>query len=98
MTTEELSNVSDLVTALLKDPRKADEEMREFRETARCLSSNRPRLIELYANEWIALYGGQVRAHGPELPHVLAEMDAAGFSREQTIVRFLHRNPRTLIL
>ena len=89
----------DEIVDLIGDPRKADEEMQAFHLTASCLSSSsHPRMIERYPGQWIALHTGKVRAHGTSIESVLAKIDMEGLAREQTIVRFIHDKPRTMLL
>lgn len=88
----------DAILDIIGDPQKIDEELRDFRKTARYLSSRRSRITERYPEQWVALHSGKVQAHGPTLTGVLEEIDAKGLSRGQTIVTFIHKEPRTLIL
>ena len=83
---------------LIEDPRKVDDGLRSFRQTAMLLSSRYPRLIERYPDQWIALHSGSVRAHGDSLDAVLQEIDEKGLNRDQTIVRFIQKDSQTLIL
>lgn len=88
----------DEIAALVGDPRTVDEELQSFRKTARRLSSRHPRMIERYPGQWVALHSGRVRAHGGSLESVLTEVDLKGLSRQQTIVRFIDDEPRTMLL
>lgn len=88
----------DEIAALIGDPAEICEELKAFRETAMFLSSNRPRLIECYPDQWVALFANEVQAHGDELEAVLEELDMKGLPRERAIVRFLDTKPRTLVL
>ena len=86
------------VHELIGDPRKVAEDLQTFRETAMRLSSRHPRMVERYPDQWIALHSGEVKAYGDSLDAVLREIDAMGLSRDQTIVRFTDKEPRTMIL
>ena len=88
----------DEIAALIGDPAKICEELEAFRETAKFLSSNRPRLIQIYPDQWVALFENEVQAHGDELESVLEELDAKGLPRERALVRYLDTKPRTLVL
>ena len=83
---------------LIGNPKEIDRDLQSFRKTAQRLSSRHPRLIDKYPKQWVALHSGRVRAHGRSLKGVLREIDAKGLSREQTIVRFINKEPRTMIL
>ena len=80
------------------DPRDVERDLRSFRRTARILSSNHPRLINRYPNQWVALHRGRVRASGRTFASVMAQIDKKGLPREHVIVRFIDKNQRTMIL
>ena len=82
----------------LGDPKEIDRDLRNFRRTAQVLSSNRPRLIDRYPKQWVAVYRGRVRASGGTFASVIAEVDRKRLPREHVIVRFIDRNQRTMIL
>ena len=82
----------------LGDPKEIDRDLRSFRRTAQVLSSNRPRLIDRYPKQWVAVYRGRVRASGGTFASVIAEVDRKRLPREHVIVRFIDRNQRTMIL
>ncbi len=83
---------------LIGDPQKVAEDLQAFAKTAQLLSSRYPRMVERYPDQWIALHSGKVRAHGDSLDAVLRELDAMGLSRDQAIIRFIDKEPRTMIL
>ena len=83
---------------LIGNPEEIDRNLQIFRRTAGRLSGRHPRLIEKYHKRWVGLHSGRVRAHGRSLKAVLKGIDAKGLSREHTIVRFIHKEPRTMIL
>ena len=80
------------------DPGELDNELKSFRKTARKLSSDTPRMIERYNRRWIALHSGRVRAHADSFEAVLEKVDSKGFSRQETIIRYITDEPRTLLL
>ena len=88
----------DDIARLIGDVRKVGYDLQEFRRNAMRLSSRHPRMVERYPNKWIALHSGGVRAYGDSLDAVLQEIDDKGLSRDQTIVRFIDKEPRTMIL
>ena len=63
------------IAQLLGDPQKVAAELEAFQETARGLSSNQPRMIKEYPEQWGGLYSGSIRAHGPTLESVLEKTD-----------------------
>jgi hypothetical protein len=86
------------VLALLGDPKEVDRELASFRRTARVLSSDHPRLIDEYSQQWIVAFEGKVRASGNTLTSVLKQADAEGLPRDKIIVRHIDKNQRTMIL
>ena len=89
----------EVVLGLIGDPKQAAQEMRAFHKTSMLLSSRRrPRIIDRYPGEWVALYDNRVCAHAETREAVLAEIDAMGIPRAQTLVRFINDKPRTMIL
>ena len=85
------------IASVIGDPRRVGAELRSFIETARHLSDD-PTIAELYKGQWVGVHGRQVRAHGDTVENVLDQLDAAGCARSQVIVRFIDKEPRTLIL
>ena len=82
----------------LGNPADVDRELQRFRRAARIFSSQRPRLIDRYAKQWVAVHDGKVRARARTFAAALAQVDKLGLPRENVIVRFIDRNQRTMIL
>lgn len=80
------------------DPGEVVRSLRRFRRTARILSSGQPRLIDLYNKKWVVVHGGKVAATGRSLSAAMAGADAKNTPRHETIVRYIERDRRTLIL
>lgn len=70
----------------------------EYTDAARLLSSNHPRLIDEHPHQWVGVYKGRVAASGKNLKSLMAQLESAGISPQQTIVRFIDTEERTLIL
>ena len=83
---------------LIGDPQKVDKDLQIFRRTARRLSSRYPRMIDRYPKQWIAVHSGRVRAHGRTFKSILRQINEKGLPREHVIIRFIHKEPRTMIL
>ena len=88
----------DEIAKLIGDTREVGDALQAFRKTAMLLSSRYSQLIERYPGQWIAMHSGEVRAHGDSLEYVLREIDEKGLSRDETVVRFMQKDPQTLIL
>ena len=80
------------------NPEDIDRDLQSFRKSAMLLSSKHPRLIDTYENQWVAVYEGNPVASGATLPLVLEKVDKKGIPRENVIVRYIDRKPRTMIL
>ena len=96
-----MGNKAAILTALAQmneRPETAARSLREFQRSARVLSSNQPRLIDEYPDQWVAVSDGTVVAHGNSLNKVLRKVDKKGVCRSDVIVRFMERTQRTLIL
>ena len=89
---------ADTMKQLIGNPADIDRELQGFRKSARILSSHHPRLIDRYQKKWVAIYDGRTRAHGRTLQATLQLIDRKGLPREHTIVRYIDRNQRTMIL
>ncbi len=74
------------------------ESLIRFRDATRILSNERPRLIEQYPDQWVAVHARRVVAHGDTIESVLAEVDAQGIARSDVIVRLIETSRRTLVL
>lgn len=88
----------DEVLKQIGNPAEVDRELQAFRRTAWALSSRHPRLIDRYPKEWVAVYRGRVRAHGRTFRSVMEQIDEKGLPRGHVIVRFIHKDGRTMIL
>ena len=72
--------------------------LREFSKSAEMLSNDRPRLIDEHPMQWIGVYRGEVSAKAEDLPSLMEELERRGIPLGDTIVRFIEKNQRTLIL
>jgi hypothetical protein len=81
-----------------KSAAQIDRELRTFREAARVLSSDHPRMIDEHPSRWIGVYDGRVAASGRSLKSLLERLKKKRIPRDQTIIRFIDRQERMLIL
>ncbi|MBI1884727.1 MAG: hypothetical protein HYS09_00125 [Chloroflexi bacterium] len=86
------------ILRLVGDPVQVDRSLRAFRKAASVLSSDHPRLIDKYPKQWVAVYNGDVKASATTFSALLAQVDQARLPRAETIIRFIDRNQRTMIL
>src|SRR3990172_6782242 len=83
---------------MLGNPVRLHRELKRFRRAAHVLSSRHRRLIKKYPNQWIAVYDDDVIASGATLDAVLKEVAKRKVPQERTIVHFVEKNQRTMIL
>ncbi|MYF09583.1 MAG: hypothetical protein F4171_10740 [Gammaproteobacteria bacterium] len=81
-----------------EDPEKIACGLKSFETSCAKLSSDRPRLLEKYPDQWIGIHSGQVRAADEDLDTVLRTLDEQGVPRSSTVLRFIEKEPETLIL
>ena len=79
-------------------PGEIAKDLREFSKSAEMLSNDRPRLIDEHRLQWIGVYRGEVSATAGDLPSLMEELERRGIPPGDTIVRFIEKNQRTLIL
>ena len=80
------------------DPEEIAKGLQEFSKSAELLSNDRPRLIHEHLLQWIGVYRGEVSAKADDLEALLEELKKQGIPLGDTIVRFIEKNQRTLIL
>ena len=90
--------VKSVLTQMNERPEDMARSLRHFQRSAQALSSNQPRLIDDYPDQWVAVSDSTVVAHGKSLEEVLRKVDKKGFQRADIMVRFIERTQRTLIL
>lgn len=73
-------------------------DLRAFSESAQRLSCTDENPADLYPKQWVAVRGGQVVVHENTFDKVLCRLDADGLPREDTIIRCLSNEHRTMIL
>lgn len=83
---------------LLGNPADANRNLQSFRKTARILSSHHRRFIDKYPQQWVVVCDGEVAAHGTTLSGVLKEMERKKIPQERTIIHFVEKIQRTMIL
>ena len=81
------------------DPKQAVDELRQVQRSAQVLSTDHPRLIDLYLKRWVALHNGEVIADAATIEKLLERVDEIDpQSRSHVLVRFIDRRQRTMIL
>jgi hypothetical protein len=80
------------------DPADVVRELKAFSRSARSLANQHTHLVDRYPNQWVAIFDGKVRAHGRSFHEVLEKIDQEGLPRGRTIVRFIDKGERAMIL
>ncbi len=78
-------------------PKDVAEGLLDFARSSELLSNDR-RLVDKYAQKWVGVCSGEVKAAEDDLDSLLMELDSRGVPRAETVVRFIEREQRTLIL
>lgn len=81
-----------------RESAKLHEMMKPFREAGDFLRDNFESLLDVYGDEWVAVYDSQVIAHSASRADLKAQLAERGLSWSQVYVTFLTRQRRTLIL
>jgi CII-binding regulator of phage lambda lysogenization HflD len=79
-------------------PKKLDRELRAFSRAARLLSSSHSRLIDKHPKQWVAIYGGKVRASAKSLDAIISKLERQGLPPNEAIIRYIDSGGRKLIL
>ena len=87
-----------ILASIGSDPEEVARGPREFSKSAETLSKDRSRLINEHPLQWVAVYRGELLARAHELPSLMEELERRGIPLGDTIVRFIEKNQRTLIL
>ena len=69
-----------------------------FAASAKVLSSDHPRMIDLYENKWVGVYNGKVEVVADSLEEAAREIKEKALPIGETIIRRIDRNEKTLIL
>ena len=80
------------------DPQRVWEDLQVYAESVQVLSHADTRLLNDYPQQWVAVHDGKVASHGDSLEKVIGELETSGVPRDSVIIRYMEREPRTLIL
>ncbi len=73
-------------------------ELREFSATAQLLSDGEQRLINDHPLQWVGLYKSEVQCASTNLKTLMEQLAEKDIPASETIVRFIDKTQRTLIL
>lgn len=73
-------------------------ELMAFTHSAQFLSETISRLMEEYPRQWVAVLDGRVESSADSFPEILKQVDARNLPRDKIIVRYIDKEPKTMIL
>ena len=76
----------------------ARETFDRFRHDVEFVAREKQRLLDRYAEEWVAVYRGKVVAHHKDLEQLMRALRSKGVTPEDAVVDFITRNERVLVL
>lgn len=91
-------SAADVLKQLGATPEQVDQELRSFTEAAKVLSSDHPRLIDRYPLQWVGIYQGRVAASARSMKSLLIQLEKEGVPASKTIIRFIDKEQRVLVL
>ena len=84
---------------IIGDPQKIHDSLEEFRKSTELFCTPQyHKLLEKYPDQWIAVTGGKVEAHGDSYEAVLQTVREKGLPRDSMIIEFIATDPITMIL
>ena len=78
-------------------PEDVAKSLNDFARSSDLLSKDR-QLVKRYAQKWVGVCSGEVKAAEDDLDSLLRMLDGQGVPRSDTVVRFIETEQRTLIL
>ena len=73
-------------------------ELMAFTHSAQFLSETTSRLMEEYPKQWVAVFDGRVESVADSFQEILQQVDARNLPRDKIIVRYIDKEPKTMIL
>lgn len=93
-----MSSAKGALKMLDRDIHEIGDALGKFSISAQVFSSDNPRLIDLFENKWVGVYNGHVEAVAESLDKLLEQVAEKNIPAGDTVVRFINREPKTLIL
>src|SRR6266567_8004108 len=89
---------SDVLEHLQRSAGDIERSLRDFSASAQLFSSDMPRMIDQFESKWIGVFKGRIEAVADTLDDVAAQIESKSIPIEETIVRFVDREEKPLIL
>ncbi len=80
------------------NPEEIAKGLREYSKSAELLSVDEPWLINEYSMKWVGVYQSRIAAKADDLPSLMQELEKRRIPPGETIIRFIERNQRTMML
>ena len=88
----------NLLRQLTKDSERIATELGEFSATAQVLSDGEQNLIKKHPSRWVGIYKSEVAGVAKNINKLMEQLAEKRIPASQTIIRFIDKNQRTLIL
>ena len=95
--TETAAMNSDLKESIGSTLKGSITKLRKYDKSIDVLCKN-ANLGEEYPDQWVAVFEGKVQASNSNLDALLNKLDKMNVPRSQTVVRFIEKSPRSLLL
>ncbi len=79
-------------------PESVADELLAFSESSDVLSSDNPRLLDLYPMNWVGIFDGSVAASDRNFETLMSKLADLHVPASQTIIRFIDTEKKTFIL
>lgn len=89
---------AEVLRQLGASPQEVDRQLQAFSKAARVLSSDHPRLIDEHPLQWVGIYDGHVAASARNLKSLMAQLENEGIPAADTIIRFIDKEERVMVL
>jgi hypothetical protein len=89
---------SEEIQKILGDREALKQELAQFNEDAVAFSREMPRFIQLYPDQFVAFFRGEVQSHSTNLNVLVEEVRGKGIPPENCEIRFIARERQMMIL
>jgi len=94
-----MDSSKDSTASFFEDnPEDIAKNLKEFSESAKLLSDSKANLLDNHELYWIGIYKGEVSVKSKKLSLLLEKLEKRNIPLEDTVIRFVEKNKRALIL
>ncbi|MHB8636748.1 MAG: DUF5678 domain-containing protein [Fimbriimonadaceae bacterium] len=80
------------------EPRTAAKLLRSYEKSAQVFSSDSPRLIDLFPNEWVAVYDGEIVGHGKNRRNLLRQLKRTNIPTNFVMLKYIAKKHHIMVL